>query len=360
MPPNSDRLPGQDGAVPPRIPGSPGLASTPYLSIVIPVYNEDESLRPMHAALLAALTPLGRPFECIYVDDGSRDGSFEVLRALAAEDPCVKVVRFRRNFGQTAAMAAGFEHARGEVVFPIDADLQNDPKDIPRMLARLDEGYDIVAGWRQKRQDAYFTKTLPSRIANRLIGRITGVVLHDYGCTLKACRAEVLRDVHLYGEMHRFLPVFAHLAGARITEMAVAHHPRRFGVSKYTLSKAFRVVLDLLTVRFLAAYATKPIYFFGQFAFTSFGVSTVAMAWTLIQKFGFGVFVKDQPMFQIGIFFGIAGLQFLLFGLLAEMNMRTYYESQGKPTYFVRERINVARPTLSPTSVQDCVSVREG
>jgi glycosyltransferase involved in cell wall biosynthesis len=314
------------------------------LSMVVPVYNEDESLVAMHAALLETLEPLGIRFEIIYVDDGSRDKSFAVLKELAV-DPRVKVVQFRRNFGQTAAMAAGFEHAQGKVVFPIDADLQNDPKDIPRMLAKLDEGYDVVAGWRQKRQDAFLTKTLPSRIANRIIGKVTGVVLHDYGCTLKAIRRDVLQDVRLYGEMHRFLPVFAHLAGGRITELAVTHHARRWGVSKYTLSKTFRVILDLVTVYFLAAYATKPIYFFGRFSFASFAVSGLAMAWTLINRFAFGIFVKDQPLFLVGIFFAIAGLQFLLFGLLAELNMRTYYESQGKPTYFVRERLNIAAPS---------------
>ena len=316
----------------------------PDLSIVVPVYNEEESIGAMHAALLETLVPLGLTFEILYVDDGSKDGSFEILRGFAAADARVKLVRFRRNFGQTAAMAAGFEHARGRTVFPIDADLQNDPKDIPRMLAKLDEGFDVVAGWREKRQDAYFTKTLPSRIGNRLIGRVTGVVLHDYGCTLKGIRRDILQDVKLYGEMHRFVPVFAHLAGGRITEMAVTHHPRRWGVSKYTLSKTFRVVLDLVTVRFLAAYATKPIYFFGRFSFASFAAAIASMAWTLVMKFGYGVFVKDQPLFIVGIFFAIAGLQFLLFGLLAEMNMRTYYESQNKPTYFVRERVNVALP----------------
>lgn len=319
------------------------------LSIVVPVYNEEESLTAMHAALLQALEPLNLPFEIIYVDDGSTDASFTKLKELAA-DTRVKVVQFRRNFGQTAAMAAGFEHAQGKTVFPIDADLQNDPKDIPRMLAKLDEGYDVVAGWRQKRQDAFLTKTLPSRIANRLIGRVTGVRLHDYGCTLKGIRRDILQDVHLYGEMHRFLPAFAHLAGGRITEMAVTHHARRWGVSKYTLSKTFRVVLDLITVRFLAAYATKPIYFFGRFSFASFGIAALSMVWTLVNKFCAGIFVKDQPLFLVGIFFAIAGLQFLLFGLLAELNMRTYYESQGKPTYFVRERLNLAAPQKLPRS----------
>ena len=318
-------------------------AATLDLSMVVPVYNEDESLAAMHAALLETLEPLNIAFEIIYVDDGSKDRSFALLRELAV-DPRVKVLQFRRNFGQTAAMAAGFEHAQGAIVFPIDADLQNDPKDSPRMLAKLDEGYDVVAGWRQKRQDAFWTKTLPSRIANRIIGRVTGVVLHDYGCTLKAIRRDILQDVRLYGEMHRFLPVFAHLAGGRITELAVAHHPRRWGVSKYTLSKTFRVILDLVTVYFLAAYATKPIYFFGRFSFASFGVAGLAMAVTLVNRVVNHVFVKDQPLFLVGIFFAIAGLQFLLFGLLAELNMRTYYESQGKPTYFVRERLNIAAP----------------
>jgi glycosyltransferase involved in cell wall biosynthesis len=310
------------------------------VSVVVPVFNEQESLPPLHDALVAALDALGRAWEVVYVDDGSRDGSFALLERLA-QDPRVKVVRFRRNFGQTAAMAAGFEHACGEVVVPIDADLQNDPHDIGTMVAKLDEGFDVVAGWRKDRQDAYLTKTLPSRIANRLIGRVTGVALHDYGCTLKVIRADVLRDVRLYGEMHRFLPVFAYLAGARITEMAVRHHPRRWGTSKYTLAKTFRVVLDLVTVRFLVAYATKPLYFFGRFGFWGFGAGTACLVWTLVQKCGSGVYVKDQPLFQVGIFFLLTGLQFLLFGLLAELNMRTYYESQGKPTYFVRERRNL-------------------
>jgi glycosyltransferase involved in cell wall biosynthesis len=315
--------------------------TTPYLSMVVPVYNEEESLGPLHEALHAALEPLGRPWEVIYVDDGSKDRSYELLQGMAAADPRVKVIRFRKNFGQTAAMAAGFEHATGEVICPIDADLQNDPKDIVRMLAKMNEGYDVVAGWREKRKDAFLTKTLPSRIANRIIGRVTGVKLHDYGCTLKVCRADVLHDVRLYGEMHRFLPVFAHLAGARITEMPVTHHPRRWGTSKYSLSKTFRVILDLITVWFLSAYATKPIYFFGRFAFYGFGAAGLAMAWTLWNRFVNHIYVKDQPLFQVGIFFGIAALQFLLFGLLAEMNMRTYYESQRKPTYFVRERLNL-------------------
>lgn len=317
--------------------------TAPFLSVVVPVYNEEESLRPMHAALLAALEPWGKPFEVIYVDDGSRDGSFEVLRELCA-DPRFSAVRFRRNFGQTAAMAAGFEHARGEVICPIDADLQNDPGDIPKLVAKLDEGFDLVAGIREKRQDKALTVVIPSRIANKIIARVTGVALRDNGCTLKAFRAEVLRDVRLYGEAHRFIAAFAAMAGARITQMPVQHHARRWGQSKYNLSKTFRVILDLITVRFLLAYATKPTYFFGRFAFGCFGLGGASLLWTLVNKFALGIYVKDQPLFLVGIFFLLSGLHLLLFGLLAELNMRTYYESQGKPTYFVRERLGVAAP----------------
>ena len=326
----------------------PEVAEAPLdLSIVVPVYNEEESIPHLHAAIVAALDPTGRSWEVLYIDDGSSDGSFALLEGLGAQDSRVKVIQFRRNFGQTAAMAAGFEHARGQVVLPMDADLQNDPRDIPKLLAKLEEGYDVVAGWREKRKDAALTVTLPSKIGNRIIGRVTGVQLHDYGCTLKAFRREIIEDIHLYGEMHRFLPAFAHQAGARITEMPVTHHARRWGTSKYNLSKTFRVVLDLLTVHFLAAYGTKPLYFFGRFAFLAFGLATAAIGWTAIQKLGFGVFVKDQPMFLIGIFFAIAGLQFLLFGVLAELNMRTYYESQRKPIYFVRKWINLGEPAAT-------------
>ncbi len=315
----------------------------PFLSVVVPAYNEQDSLGPMHEALLAALEPWGRSFEILYVDDGSRDDSMQVLQKLAA-DPRVKVIQFRRNFGQTAAMAAGFAHATGEVICPIDADLQNDPGDIPLLVAKLEEGYDLVAGIRAKRQDKALTVVIPSKIANRIIARVTGVDLKDNGCTLKAFRSEVLRDVHLYGEAHRFIAAFAAMAGARITQMPVRHHARRWGVSKYNLSKTFRVVLDLITVRFLLAYATKPTYFFGRFAFACFGAGGIALLWTLAQRFFAGIFVKDQPLFLVGIFFLLSGLQLLLFGLLAELNMRTYYESQGKPTYFVRQRLNVAAP----------------
>jgi len=326
-------------------PAPPSAApDPPFVSVVVPVFNEEESLGPMQAALAAALDAWGRSWEVIYVDDGSVDGSFGVLKGFAAADPRVKVVRFRRNFGQTAAMAAGFAHASGEVICPIDADLQNDPADIPLLVGKLDEGYDLVAGIREKRQDRALTVVIPSRIANRIIARVTGVPLRDNGCTLKAFRAEILRDVRLYGEAHRFIAAFAAMAGARIAQLPVRHHPRRWGQSKYNLSKTFRVILDLFTVRFLLAYATKPTYFFGRFAFACFGLGSAALGWTAALRLLAGVFVKDQPMFLVGIFFLLTGTQLLLFGLLAEINMRTYYESQGKPTYFVRERCNLPPP----------------
>lgn len=325
-------------------PDVPTATARPFLSLVVPVYNEDESLGPMQQAVVAALDAWGRPWEVIYVDDGSSDKSFEVLQAMALADPRVKVVRFRRNFGQTAAMAAGFEHAQGEVICPIDADLQNDPGDIPMLVAKLDEGFDLVAGIREKRQDKALTVVIPSRIANKIIARVTGVPLRDNGCTLKAFRADVLKDVRLYGEAHRFIAAFAAMAGARIAQLPVRHHARRWGQSKYNLSKTFRVILDLITVRFLLAYATKPTYFFGRFAFGCFGLGSLSLLWTLVNKFAFGIFVKDQPAFMVGIFFLLSGMQLLLFGLLAELNMRTYYESQGKPTYFVRQRCNLTAP----------------
>lgn len=328
----------------PTTPELPTLPARPFVSVVVPVYNEAESLGPMQKAVAEALDAWGKPYEVIYVDDGSTDGSFDALKALAAADPRVKVVRFRRNFGQTAAMAAGFEHAQGEVICPIDADLQNDPGDIAMLVDKLDEGYDLVAGIREKRQDRALTVVLPSRIGNWVIARVTGVQLRDNGCTLKAFRAEVLKDVRLYGEAHRFIAAFAAMAGARIAQLPVRHHARRWGQSKYNLSKTFRVVLDLITVRFLLAYATKPTYFFGRFAFGCFAIGGASLLWTLVNKFAFEIFVKDQPLFMVGIFFLLSGMQLLLFGLLAELNMRTYYESQGKPTYFVRERCNLNAP----------------
>lgn len=321
------------------------------VSVIVPVYNEEESLPPLYVALKTALDALGKTYEMVFVDDGSRDGSLQILEEWATKDPTVKVVSFRRNFGQTAAMDAGFKYGTGKVLIPIDADLQNDPKDIARLLEKMAEGYDVVKGWRHKRQDAYWTKTLPSRIANRIISNITEVPLHDYGCTLTAYRREIMQEVNLYGEMHRFIPVYAHWAGGRVTEIPVTHHARQFGTSKYTLRKTFRVILDLMTVRLLVGYATKPLYFFGRFAFAAFTVALLAGFVALGKKaflpalgehgFWAGAPLYTDPFFYGVIFFGVVGVQILLFGLLAELNVRTYYESQGKQPFVVRDTKNL-------------------
>ncbi len=315
----------------------------PEVSVVIPVFNEEESLRPLFAALEPVLEGLGRTWEIVFCDDGSRDGSVAILEELAAADPRIKAIVLRRNYGQSAAMAAGFRHATGDIVVPMDADLQNDPADIPRLLQELEErNLDLLKGWRKSRQDAYLTRTLPSKIANRIIGRITGVKLHDYGCTLSAFRAEVARDIQLYGEMHRFLPALAHWAGARIGETVVAHHPRRWGVSKYTLSKTFRVILDILTIRFLVAYSTKPLYFFGRFGFGLLGLGTAAATWTLFKKIKWGYPLYTDPFFLVSVFCMVMAVQVLLIGLIAELNVRIYYESQDKTPYNIRRTLNIS------------------
>ncbi len=312
------------------------------ISVVVPVHNEEESLPPLWEALRAALDRFGRPWEVLFCDDGSTDRSAEILRRLAGTDPRVRVIIFRRNFGQSAAMAAGFDHARGELVVPIDADLQNDPDDIAKLVEDLEaRSLDVVKGWRKKRQDAYWSKTLPSRIANRLISRVTGVALHDYGCTLTVYRREIAKDIHLYGEMHRFLPAFAQWAGARIGELEVKHHARRWGQSKYNLSKTFRVVLDILTVRFLVGYSTKPLYFFGRVAFAVLLLSVLAGAWTILKKLIWGAPLYTDPFFIASVFCAVMGLQILGLGLLGELMTRIYYESQKKPPYHIRDSVNL-------------------
>ncbi len=313
------------------------------VSVVVPVFNEAESLPHLLPKLNDALEAVGRPYEVIFVDDGSRDSSLSLLREFAAKDERVRVIAFRRNFGQTAALDAGFHHARGEILIPMDADLQNDPADIPRLLAKVDEGYDVVSGWRKKRQDKYFTRILPSRIANRVISRFTGVELHDYGCTLTAYRREIMKDVRLYGEMHRFIPVWAQWAGGRVTEIVVNHNARRYGTTKYGLSRTFRVILDLITVRFLVGYTTKPAYFFGKFSLLAFVLSFLSFCWTLFEKFWAGTYVHRNPVFIIGVFFGLVAVQVIFTGLLAELNVRTHFESRGRPAYFIREKINLGR-----------------
>jgi glycosyltransferase involved in cell wall biosynthesis len=307
------------------------------LSVVVPVYNEVENLDALQGELLDALEPSGLNYEIIYVNDGSRDGSAARLTEFASQTDGVIFVNLRRNFGQTAALAAGIDYASGEVVVLMDADLQNDPADIQALLDKLDEGYDVVSGWRRSRKDRFLTRRLPSILANGLISRVTGVQLHDYGCTLKAYRHEVLKEVRLYGEMHRFTPVFAAAAGARITEMVVNHRPRVAGVSKYGLERTLKVILDLITVKFLLSYRTRPMYLFGTAGFALMGGGLLSILGALIQRFVFNVHLNRSPLLQLAaMLFGL-GVQSVLLGLTTELVVRTYFESQHKPIYIVRE-----------------------
>lgn len=315
----------------------------PKLSIFLPVYNEEENLHRLNQKIFEAMAKLGHSFEVIYVDDGSRDRSLELLKQFAAEDARVKVIGFRRNYGQTAAMAAGIAAARGEILIPMDADLQNDPADIARLLDKLDEGFDVVSGWRKDRQDTFITRTFPSRIANGLISRIGGVPLHDYGCSLKAYRREVLKDVNLYGEMHRFIPIYAAWAGGSVTEIPVAHYPRIAGQSKYGLSRTIKVVFDLVTIKFMASYLTKPIYVFGWAGVLAFAISIFAGAFACLMKFAdwpkHADFIQTPLPVLAMMMLGL-GVQFFLMGLIAEMLVRTYHESQNKPIYTVKTKLN--------------------
>lgn len=306
------------------------------LAVVIPVYNEIDNLDRLQAELDAALGELAISYRIVYVDDGSQDGSKEKLAELAASHPEVVFVDLRRNFGQTAAIAAGIDHAQAEVVVLMDADLQNDPHDIGALLEKLDEGYDVVSGWRKDRKDKFITRRLPSIFANQLISWVTGVHLHDYGCTLKAYRREVLDEVRLYGEMHRFIPVFAAAAGANITEMVVDHHPRLHGKSKYGLGRTFKVILDLITVKFLLSYRTTPMYLFGGFGLGLVGMSLVTLLVALLNRLIRGASLIRTPLPQLAATFFILGMQSILMGLLAELLVRTYHEAQDKAIYVVR------------------------
>ena len=310
------------------------------LSLIITVHNEEPSLPLLFDAICQAMGTIPRTWEVIFVDDGSTDKSLEVLRQLAAKDPVhVRVIVFRRNFGQTAAITAGLDYSEGEIVILMDADLQNDPADIPLLLAKLDEGYDMVSGWRKSRKDNAITRTLPSVIANGLISWVTGVHLHDYGCSLKAYRREVLEGFRLYGEMHRLIPVFAHSIGASITEIPVQHHPRRFGKAHYGLDRTIKVVLDLLTVKFLLNYSIKPMRLFGGTGMALIFSSLLVMIYLFIRRIFQNVAVFDSPLFLLAITILILGFQSILMGLMAELLARTYHESQQKLTYTVRETI---------------------
>ncbi len=318
-------------------------APPPKLSLFLPVYNEAENLPRLNEKIFAAMAQLGQSFEVIYVDDGSTDRSLALLQQFAAQDSRVRVIAFRRNYGQTAAMAAGIHAARGEVLIPMDADLQNDPADIQRLLDKLDEGYDVVSGWRKDRQDAFVTRTLPSRLANALISRIGGVPLHDYGCSLKAYRREVLKGVNLYGEMHRFIPIYAAWAGGRVTEIPVKHYPRTAGKSKYGLSRTIKVVFDLVTIKFMASYLTKPIYLFGAAGLVAFVVSAFTALFACLMKFASWPKHADfiqTPLPVLAMVLFALGVQFFLMGLIAEMVVRTYHEAQDKPIYTVKARFN--------------------
>ena len=311
------------------------------VSIVIPVYNEAENLRLLHDSLTTNMAESGLIWEVIYVDDGSRDNSLAVLEDLAEQDAQhVTVVSFRRNFGQTAAIAAGIDHTQGDVIVLMDADLQNDPADIPMMIGKIKEGYDVVSGWRVNRQDKLITRRLPSNIANWLISTVTGVRLHDYGCTLKAYRREVLTGFRLYGEMHRFIPAYASSVGASIIEVPVQHHARKFGKTKYGLNRTLKVILDLFTVKFLISYGSKPIYLFGGFGIVMMTISALTLLLLLIRRQVFGIGITQSPFFLVSTTLMVIGFQSILMGLMAELLARTYHESQQKPTYFVRRVIN--------------------
>jgi glycosyltransferase involved in cell wall biosynthesis len=310
----------------------------PELSLFLPVLDEEENLRPMHAKIQAALDALGKTAEVIYVDDGSTDKSLSILRDLAAQDGRVRVISLRRNYGQTAAMSAGIDAAKGDILIPMDADLQNDPGDIKRLLDKLDEGYDVVSGWRKNRQDKLVSRKIPSQIANRIISWIGGVKLHDYGCSLKAYRREVIQDVKLYGEMHRFIPIYAWWAGARVTEIPVDHHARTMGKSKYGISRTIKVIFDLMTIKFMASYQTKPIYVFGTFGMIAFLLALIAGIWAVVLKFE-GVSFILTPLPVITVVMLAISVQFFLMGLLAELLVRTYHESQDKAIYAVRETV---------------------
>jgi glycosyltransferase involved in cell wall biosynthesis len=316
-----------------------GHERTP-LSVILPVFNEDDNLEPLHARLTEALEPMGCEYEVIYVDDGSTDGSWERLKKLAACDRRVRLVRLRKNFGQTPALAAGFAHSLHPILVTLDADLQNDPEDIPRLVAKLGESYDVVSGWRRHRSDPWLTRLLPSHAANLLIRIVSGVRLHDFGCTLKAYRREIMQDLSLYGEMHRFLPVLAQWVGGRVTELEVAHHPRTRGVSKYGLLRTYKVLVDLITLKFIGDFQSRPNYIFG-----GFGLLSLMLGFLALDVVAYRVFVlrrlEATPMVFLMVILFLTGVFSLFIGFLAEIVIRGFYDTQRKPTYYVRETVGV-------------------
>ena len=320
------------------------------LSVVIPVFNEVENIRLLYDALQAVLPKLGRDYEIVFVDDGSNDGSDCELRALADADAQVKIVEFRSNFGQTAAMSAGIRAATGDVIVTMDADLQNDPTDIPMMLAKIDEGYDLVHGWRKNRKDAFLHRRVPSILANRLISWVTWFPIHDLGCTLKAIRREVAQEIPLYGEMHRFIPILAHWRGARCVEVVTKHHPRRFGTSKYGMSRVVRVVLDLITVKYLIRYLASPMKLFGAIGLMCLGVGGLASMATVAMKLFEQADMTGNPLLLLSVFSTMLGVQFLVLGMLGELGARIYYGSEGRQPYAIRRTVNLDESRECPVS----------
>ena len=318
------------------------------VSMVIPLFNEEENIPNLYRELCDVADGAKLNAEFVFVDDGSTDQTVAELTRVAADDSRVVIVRFRRNFGQTAAMAAGFDYATGDIIATLDGDLQNDPAEIPRMIAVLNEGYDVVAGWRKNRQDKMLSRKIPSLIANKLISKTTKVRLHDYGCTLKVMRAEVAKNIHLYGEMHRFIPALAAEMGVRIAEVPVNHRPRMHGTSKYGISRTFRVILDLLTVKFFLGYSTRPLHLFGMAGFITGGLGAIAMAYLVYGRLFMSMPIGGRPMLLFAALFILVGLQFVCFGLLAEILVRTYHESQNKKIYTVRETFRCGGMPVAP------------
>jgi glycosyltransferase involved in cell wall biosynthesis len=322
------------------------------ISIVIPLFNEIENIAELHAAISSVVSSMNKGAEIIYVDDGSIDGTYEELQKIVSADASVWVIRLRRNFGQAAAFSAGFDFARGDVIVTMDGDLQNDPADIPQLIEKIDQGYDIVSGWRVKRQDNFVTRRLPSMIANDLISRVTGVKLHDYGCSLKAYRQEVVKNIRLYGELHRFIPAIASWMGILVAEVPVKHFPRKHGRSKYGLGRTLRVMLDLITVKFMLNYATRPLQMFGLAGMVSFLIGLVISGYLTVLRLFYGEALSDRPILLLGVLLIMLGVQLILMGLLGELIVRTYHESQDKPIYAIREVLGGEEPHLPESQIE--------
>ncbi|MCS7307909.1 MAG: glycosyltransferase family 2 protein [Aquificaceae bacterium] len=312
----------------------------PYLSVVIPAYNEEDNIPILYSKLKEALQKLGKDYEVIFVDDGSTDATWEKLLEISKKDESVKLIRFRKNYGQTAAMYAGFQHACGNVIVTLDADLQNDPEDIPKLIQKLEEGYDIVSGWRVNRKDAFLSRRLPSIIANKLISMITGVNLHDYGCTLKAYRSEVVKKLELYGDMHRFLPALTKRIGARVTEIPVNHHPRMYGKSKYGIGRTIRVILDIFLVKFLNEYINKPMYVFGSLGFILLSLGLLLLFYLIFIKVFLDEDIGRRPLLILSVLFTLAGIQLISTGIIAELLVRIYYRTKEDKPFVIEEKVN--------------------